>query len=200
MSNITLQAEGRRIYVAGNSFPIKDAIKSAGGHWDGGRKQWWIGAGKKEEIERAISATEAPVTQDGERAKETASDETQIRGKATYKGKTYFMMCESRDGESAKLTTLDGKIVFWAKRENGMEVIKRYEAREERGNYGRGTGRYRFQTLGSIRSFIANKRGAARENHGFEAETKQCWECGGAFTFAEAKANGGDWRDSYCGC
>jgi hypothetical protein len=31
-------------------------------------------------------------------------------------------------------------------------------------------------------------------------ETKRCWECGNTFTYADAKANNGDWKDSYCGC
>ena len=31
-------------------------------------------------------------------------------------------------------------------------------------------------------------------------ETRQCWECGCDFTYREAKANDGDWSDSYCGC
>lgn len=33
-----------------------------------------------------------------------------------------------------------------------------------------------------------------------QEETKQCWECGGTFTYAECKRNGGDWNDDYCGC
>lgn len=32
------------------------------------------------------------------------------------------------------------------------------------------------------------------------AEIKRCWECGCRFTYADAKRNGGEWRDSYCGC
>ena len=32
------------------------------------------------------------------------------------------------------------------------------------------------------------------------AQTKRCWECGGTFTYADAKRNDGDWQDSYCGC
>lgn len=35
---------------------------------------------------------------------------------------------------------------------------------------------------------------------GTSAPTKRCWECGCEFTFAQAKRNDGDWRDSYCGC
>jgi len=31
-------------------------------------------------------------------------------------------------------------------------------------------------------------------------ETRQCWECGCGFTFREAAHNGGDWKESYCGC
>lgn len=35
---------------------------------------------------------------------------------------------------------------------------------------------------------------------GTSSPTKRCWECGKEFTFAQAKRNDGDWRDSYCGC
>jgi len=31
-------------------------------------------------------------------------------------------------------------------------------------------------------------------------DTKVCWECGCRFTFADARASGGDWQDGYCGC
>ena len=30
--------------------------------------------------------------------------------------------------------------------------------------------------------------------------TKQCWECGCAFTHRDAKENDGSWSESYCGC
>ena len=30
-------------------------------------------------------------------------------------------------------------------------------------------------------------------------QTKTCWECGGEFTYADCKANDGDWQDSHCG-
>jgi hypothetical protein len=32
------------------------------------------------------------------------------------------------------------------------------------------------------------------------APTKQCWECGRSFTYADAAKNHGDWADGYCGC
>ncbi len=31
-------------------------------------------------------------------------------------------------------------------------------------------------------------------------ETKNCWECGCRFSYAQARANGGDWGEGYCGC
>jgi len=31
-------------------------------------------------------------------------------------------------------------------------------------------------------------------------ETRNCWECGCEFTYREAKHNGGNWSESYCGC
>jgi len=31
-------------------------------------------------------------------------------------------------------------------------------------------------------------------------QVKRCWECGCTFTYADARRNGGDWQDSYCGC
>lgn len=30
--------------------------------------------------------------------------------------------------------------------------------------------------------------------------TQTCWECGCSFTYRECQYNGGDWKESYCGC
>ncbi len=34
----------------------------------------------------------------------------------------------------------------------------------------------------------------------FSGATKECWECGCKFTWADSKTNGGDWSEGYCGC
>ena len=39
--SITIQTEGRRTYLAGNTYPHRDAIRSIGAHWDADRKMWW---------------------------------------------------------------------------------------------------------------------------------------------------------------
>ncbi|OFW37672.1 MAG: hypothetical protein A3J29_06265 [Acidobacteria bacterium RIFCSPLOWO2_12_FULL_67_14b] len=53
---VTYETIGARVYVLGQTFALRDAIKSAGGHWDAERKAWWIGATKRAELEAAIAA------------------------------------------------------------------------------------------------------------------------------------------------
>lgn len=50
---ITIQSEGRRHYLTGNTYPIKDAIRSAGCKWDRDRGAWWTG--KREVAEALVS-------------------------------------------------------------------------------------------------------------------------------------------------
>jgi hypothetical protein len=191
MSNITFQEEGRRVYVLGDTFPIKNAIKEAGGHWDSDRKAWWIGAAKRPVIEAAIGS--APVPQaTAERREEKAGDETEVRGKVKYKGKTYFVIWagETKKGRACKLTTFDGSCVFWAN-ESEVEWVKTYQAREERSFYGRGSGRSHYPTLGSIRRFIEEKkkvekggecpRCADRPGYFGSGDYETCSLCGGTY-------------------
>lgn len=140
MSNIELKEEGVRVYVLGNTFPIKDAIKSAGGHWDGDRKAWWIGKKKKAELEAKINSASAPAQGQSSERKEPGEDAT-VAGRAEYKGKTYYMAgrvdrgrtqwddrCEvitTRDGSKYLLYSRDGKMEFWAAREL-VKVVKTY--------------------------------------------------------------------------
>ena len=49
--------------------------------------------------------------------------------------------------------------------------------------------------VGSV--IVTNRDNSA---YGQSQQKKKCWECGCSFTFSDAKRNGGDWRDSYCGC
>lgn len=151
--SVTINEVGARLYLVGNTYPIKDAIKAAGGHWDSDRKQWWIGKAKRAEIEETISkmAGTTSTAGNGERPKETADDKTPVRGKVAYKGRTYYLIAESRDGNSYKVCTLDGQIVFWARRDSGAQVVKRYFPREF-------YGRQEYQTLGGIRRFIEGRK------------------------------------------
>jgi hypothetical protein len=50
---ITLNADGRRYYVTGDTYTFRRKLKSAGCHWDAGRQAWWTG--KRETAERLIA-------------------------------------------------------------------------------------------------------------------------------------------------
>lgn len=43
---ITIERVGGRVYFGGDTYPAKGQIKGIGGHWDGDRRQWWVGAVK----------------------------------------------------------------------------------------------------------------------------------------------------------
>lgn len=52
---ITLDTVGARVYLRGDTFAVKSAIKAAGGHWDADARAWWVGAAKRDDIERVIA-------------------------------------------------------------------------------------------------------------------------------------------------
>lgn len=143
---ITLERIGQRVYIVGNTFPVKDQLKKAGCHWDGERRQWWIGAAKAAAIEAIVAAPAAPAEESG--------DDVRLIGKAMYKGRTYYVRALSGDRTRARLISLDGRIDFWATvgpAEDQAQVVKTYAPRE-RTYRGRTTRTY--TTLGSIRRFL----------------------------------------------
>jgi hypothetical protein len=167
----TLEKVGSRVYVTGDSYAIKDRLKSAGCHWDGDRRQWWIGTAKAPAVESILNAKSEPADE----PKGEDPDRITLIGKAIYKGRNYYVRwlgeCKSGD-RKARLVTLDGKIDFWADA-NEVQVIKRYEAREF------GYGRYKRSepmTLGSIQRFVERqKREESRPGY---VKPEVCGECG----------------------
>lgn len=151
--SVTTEKVGARIYVAGNTFSIKSQLKSAGCHWDGERKQWWIGAAKASQIESIVGGLDGKTVDPD---KEELADRP-CTGKVEYKGRTYYVIGRSEKTGKLWLTVLDCKIDFWAA-ESECNWVKRYQEREERGAYGKSTGRYSHQTLGGIRRFIEKSK------------------------------------------
>lgn len=174
---------GTRVYVVGNTFAIKDRLKEAGCHWDGERKQWWIGAAKSDAIQSLVGDLDG---------KEVQVSKGPCIGKAEYKGRTYYIIGRSDKTRKYWLTTLDCAIDFWAAMD-ACNIVKEYHSREYRGQTV-------HTTVASIRSFIEESKVNDASKRNGTAHTKRCWECGCAFTHADAKRNGGDWSDSYCGC
>lgn len=163
---ITLQAEGKRLYLLGNTYPLRDRIKALGGHWDAEKKAWWLGSGKRSEVDDLI----ATATSSGKEPPK--ADDVRLTGKCQYKGKTYFLGGASRDGTRQHLFTLPGKdgkfLDFWVD-SGAIKVTKTYRPREIR--HGRQT-RTEYTTLGSIARFIREQEDCR------ERGVAVCAECG----------------------
>jgi hypothetical protein len=132
---ITLQTEGRRVYLLGNTYPVKDRIKAGGGKYDPERKAWYVGVQRRELAAQLAGQASATLEKEREKEREDGISLTAnvIRGRAEYKGKTYYILAHghSRDtgAEYAKLCSRDGKMVFWASKEHmsTLEILKIYK-------------------------------------------------------------------------
>jgi hypothetical protein len=147
---ISTEKIGARIYVTGNTFPVKNQLKAAGCHWDGDRKQWWIGAAKAADISSIVgnlANQPAPKEDLGER---------RVYAKVEYKKRTYYVIAEGAD--RVRLTVLDGSIDFWADKAE-CNLIKEYQPRQvwDGRRYSNNTVT-RYTTLGSLRDFIAQRK------------------------------------------
>src|SRR5690554_3443090 len=105
-STISLEKVGSRIYVTGNTYPIRSQLKDIGCHWDGDRKQWWIGTAKVKQVEELLAGASSQPQKEN-------LDEARVYGKVEYKGKTYYVIAQSRSNGRVRLTVLDGSIDFW---------------------------------------------------------------------------------------
>lgn len=150
---ISTQQVGQRIYIAGNTYAVKDALKAAGCHWDGERRQWWIGAAKRDKI-AGLLALPLPASQDVE-AERLRRDRENILGTAKYAGKTYYLVGrgESERGEWVRLMFRDGSKTFF-KPASEVEITKTYR---------------RAQTLAGLHEYAERRK---REAAGGPCE---CW-------------------------
>jgi hypothetical protein len=153
---MSIQVVGSRLYVVGNTYSIKDRLKSIGCHWDADRKQWWIGKAKEAQLSAIVSTVAAQTTATGY-VKPTPEQlaAKPCTGKAEYKGRTYYVVGYSERTGKLHLTVLDCSIEFWAAIAD-CKIVKRYEGRE---NYR--TGRTEHQTVGGIRRFIERQKNEA---------------------------------------
>lgn len=175
MSNtgIKIERAGRRSYIIGNTYAIKDELKAAGAHWDGERRAWWLGddAAAQSVVERCGQAACAP-RQAAPAASEGLTDETKIAGKATYKGRPYLLLWlgETRRGQAAKLAFADGSKVFWADA-GAVEVTKTYERHETKGPM-------TWRRLQVLRARYAEGRAQGYDDGIADGRRYECPECG----------------------
>lgn len=146
---IRIEKTGKRIFLLGDTFAFRNEIKALGGHWDGGRKAWWVGAAKAAKAEALAAQLSSRATE----RKGVDADST-IIGKATYKGRSYYVLwvgeCKTGDYKT-HLTVLDGSIDFWAAcarpNEHAFEGVARMDK-----FYGDP------KKLGSLQRFVNEKR------------------------------------------
>ncbi len=171
---IHVERIGRRSYLRGDTYAIRDALRAAGAHWDADEKAWWIGSeAKAQEL-----AAGAPA---GESRKDEVTDDTRLLGKATYKGRSYLLLWEgqTKHGRAAKLAFTIGTKVVWAK-EGEYQVTKRYAERTYRG-------RTEHFTFGDYRRLIERSKKERAESGGFrkvkyaDPTALVCLECGTQF-------------------
>lgn len=141
---LTIETAGRRIYVLGDTYPIRDMLREAGCRWDPERRAWWGGATKREALDALVasmgSASAQP--QASEPRREAPGIGATVAGRAEYKGRTYYVAgrvvrgrthwddevapVASRDGSRVLLYFRDGSSSFWAAAD-AVRVAKRYQ-------------------------------------------------------------------------
>ena len=180
---ITIDQQGRRFYLRGNTFPIKDRLRTAGCKWDADAKCWYTG--KRELAEQLAGQPEQSAPQVEEVSAQTdqkgPGDEAIVAARATYKGHTYYVAgrvdrgrthwddrvsaVATRDGAKLLLYSRDGKLQFWAARDL-VSVTKSYD---------------KPQTIGKLRRFAEKAKEAraqGNEDGIAEGQRYECEECG----------------------
>lgn len=168
--SITLTQKGRRTYISGDTYQIRDKLRAAGAHWDADARAWWYSRAHAEQVEQIIkeadTAAETP---------DTPGDNALVAGRVTYRGKTYYAAgrlirgrtrwddtvraVRSRDGSRILLYYRDGARQFWA---DYSEVAwqKTYSSP---------------QTIGGLRGYAEQARQADTPGSG----VYRCGQCGG---------------------
>lgn len=163
---VTIEKAGRRFYVVGNTYAIKDQLRDAGCKWDGDRKAWWTG---KADVAARLSGWVTP-TEKSEGEKKDELSRKNCAGQVEYKGRKYYVVGRSDRTGKLHLTVLDCSIEFWAA-ESDCRWVKHYHPKTSWGGYGRGQIEV-HQTVGGIRSFVE------RERNNRKAGVAVCAECG----------------------
>lgn len=146
--SIQIQTEGRRTYLLGNTYPVRDQIRALGAHWDPDRKAWWTAKADeaRQLVERLNGAQAAPTASQSAASSKAPRDglDSIVAGRATYKGRTYYLAgrCTSsrrgagwndsveavttQDGAKVLLYFRDGSSQFWASRAE-VQMAKSYD-------------------------------------------------------------------------
>lgn len=56
---IAIKDLGRKLYVIGNTYPIRNELKGIGAQWDAAEKAWFVGAYRRAQLEALLSTPSA---------------------------------------------------------------------------------------------------------------------------------------------
>jgi len=87
--SIQISKEGRRHYLVGNTYAVKDALRDAGAHWDRDRGAWWTS--KADVAERFAAAASEKAAVVAAVKEQTAND-----ARVAVSGNTYPVRDELR--------------------------------------------------------------------------------------------------------
>lgn len=120
--SITIEKEGRRHYIVGAPYAIKDTLRNAGCTWDPQRKCWWTG---KQEIADRFAGREVKA----QPREEVTGRSLEVIGRAEYKGRQYLVVWtgQTKYGTGWKLAFRDGSKVFWAGKDEQPQWVKQYQ-------------------------------------------------------------------------
>jgi hypothetical protein len=123
-----------RIYLTGNTYPVREEIKAAGGKWDPERKAWWVTPDKRPAMLRiAAKVRHLPKAQRGPKFPPGNHDPVIGEARLANDNRNYLIgwMGRLKNGPKAgalfaKLITLDGTRSFW-KTGKEIRILRRFE-------------------------------------------------------------------------
>jgi len=176
--SITIQQDGRRLYLIGHTYPVKDQIRNGGGKWDPDRKAWYVGVARRQLAEQIVATCTAAPAQAQE---SLAEDAREIAGRATYHGRSCYVLGRVIRGRTQwddevaiirsklgklKLASRDGARIWWAP-ESEVRIDRQYP---------------RLTSIASLREYAAAaQEREARNGCGCSCHEADYCQCGRGF-------------------
>lgn len=168
---ITFATQGQRVYVRGDTYPLREVLRGLGAKWDPEVRAWWVGRTRADALAQALEEA-GRQNSHGSALGSAPGEDAVVAGRAEYRGRPCYLAgrvirgrtrwddevatVETRDGGRVLLYSVDGARQWWGGREE-VRVVKAYQ---------------RPQTIGGLRRFAER----VRENGGIHPNA--CPHCG----------------------
>ena len=123
---LTIETRGRRHYILGNTFPIKNQLRSAGAKWDPDASAWYTG--KRDLAEKLAGTMGSEMVASSQQKSDLQGLDTLVTGRAQYRGHSYYVIWAGKPsrGQGCKLCFRDGSKIFWAEYDE-VQFTKTYQ-------------------------------------------------------------------------